>query len=155
MFLGGSPAFLQQIQVHECRFKFLPICLSSILLCSSQLTCSASLFFLKKNPKQQVSRNVPFSKHDFLGFSLQKPHLSAFDLLCEERWNLMWWSMIYIFSLWRSSEFLKWFCIPEAQRRLWLIRIPACLGFITLQSLALLFESQDTGSGYGKATLLK
>lgn len=46
--LGGSPASLQQVQGHECRFKFLPICLSSrSLLCSSQLTCSASLFFLK------------------------------------------------------------------------------------------------------------
>lgn len=70
MFLGGSPAFLQQIQVHECRFKFLPICLSSMLLCSSQLTCSTSLFLLKEKnqTKNQVSRNAPFSKHNFPGF---------------------------------------------------------------------------------------
>lgn len=53
------------------------------------------------------------------------------------------------------SDVLELLCIGGTQRRLWLIFIPACLGFIMVQSLALLFESQNTGSDYVKATLLK
>lgn len=76
-FLGGSPAFLQQIQVHECQFKFLPI--RHPVFCYGPISLwHLFICLLKKTQNQRVPRNVPLSSCDFPGFR------NPTSVLCEE-----------------------------------------------------------------------
>lgn len=112
-FLGGSPAFLQQIQVHECQFKFLPI--RHPVFCYGPISLwHLFICLLKKTQTNRFQGMFPSPAVTFLG--------SEIPLQCCVRKveSSVVIGAIYFLPM-KEEGILEWFCSAEAQRSLWIM----------------------------------